>query len=180
LTERLEFFFAALALVVIVVTVVTRVAWVLGHRVLEAVAPYRYRIAAAVAVTSMLGSLYFSEVANFEPCTLCWYQRIAMYSLAVILVVASFRNDHIRVYGVVLAGLGATVSGYHWLLERIPAVDAGVCSTTVPCEFIWFEKFGFVTLPFMAFAGFVAILNVLILPVDRPTDARSTDTSRSA
>lgn len=180
MTERLEFFFAALALVVIIVTVVTRVAWVFGRHGLEAVAPYRYRIAAAVAATSMFGSLYFSEVANFEPCTLCWYQRIAMYSLAVILSLASFRDDDVRVYGVVLAGLGATISGYHWLLERMPAVDAGVCSTTVPCEFIWFEKFGFVTLPFMAFAGFVSILNVLMLPVDHPTDLRPTDVQRSS
>lgn len=89
-----------------------------------------------------------------------------MYSLAVILTLATFRSDDIRIYGAVLAGLGMTLSGYHWLIERLPAIDANVCSATMPCDFVWFEKFGFVTLPFMAFAGFAAILNLMLLRVD--------------
>jgi disulfide bond formation protein DsbB len=56
------------------------------------------------------------------------------------------------------------ISAYHWLLERFPSIDAGVCSTAVPCELVWFEKFGFITLPFMAFTAFAAVLAVTTLP----------------
>jgi disulfide bond formation protein DsbB len=124
----------------------------------------RMAICAAISTTSTLGSLYFSEVANFVPCTLCWYQRIAMYPLAILTTIAAARKDDLSVYVRVLASLGLVISAYHWLLERFPNIDAGVCSTAVPCELVWFEKFGFVTLPFMAFTAFSAILAVTTLP----------------
>ena len=133
-------------------------------------APVGTGIAATVAVVSMLGSLYFSEIADYLPCTLCWYQRIAMYSLAVILTIAAVRHDRsIRVYALPLAVVGAGIALYHWLLERFPDLDAGVCSVSVPCEFVWFERFGFVTLPFMALTGFVSIIAWLTLPVLDPS-----------
>jgi hypothetical protein len=49
-------------------------------------------------------------------------------------------------------------------LERFPNLDAGVCDVEVPCEFVWFENFGFVTLPFMALTGFLAVLVFTTLP----------------
>ena len=122
------------------------------------------RSRAAVAGTAMLGSLYFSEIANFVPCTLCWYQRIAMYPLAILATIAAIRKDDLRVYLTVLASIGAVISAYHWLLERFPSIDAGVCSTAIPCELVWFEKFGFITLPFMALTAFCAVLVVMTLP----------------
>ena len=91
---------AVLALVVVVVAVVTAASravrrvtprWAIATR--GAVAPVALPLATAVALTTSLGSLYLSEVAEFPPCILCWYQRIAMYPLAVILIVASLRRD---------------------------------------------------------------------------------------
>ncbi len=166
LTQRLQLFFPLLALVTLAATIglilmrPSRRSW------LADLGRHRYPMAAAVAITCMSGSLYFSEVANYLPCTLCWYQRIPMYSLAVILVVASWRGDEIRAAATVLATIGALIAIYHWLLERIPDLDAGVCSVTISCEFVWFEKFGFVTLPFMAAVGFVSIITLLNLPAD--------------
>jgi disulfide bond formation protein DsbB len=90
---------------------------------------------------------------------LCWYQRIAMYSLAIVLVVASVRRDrNIVPYAMVLAGVGAAVSGYHWLLERWPSIDTGSCSPDAPCSVPYFEVFGFVSLAFMALCAFVTVL----------------------
>ena len=134
-------------------------------RAIRQLSPAANGVAATFAVVSMLGSLYFSEVADYLPCTLCWYQRIAMYSLALVLTVAAVRQDRgIRVYAVPLAAIGAGIALYHWLLERFPDLDAGVCSVTVPCEFVWFERFGFVTLPFMALTAFVSIISWLTIP----------------
>ena len=65
-------------------------------------------IAATVALTATLGSLYFSEVAHYVPCRLCWFQRIAMYPLAVVLVIAAVRRDRaVRWYAGPLAAARA-------------------------------------------------------------------------
>jgi len=119
-------------------------------------------LALAVALTATAGSLYFSEVAGLEPCTLCWYQRIAMYPLVLILGIAAWRGDWgVRRYAAPLAGIGAVVAAYHMLLQRVPSLPSTGCSVTAPCSAIDLERFGFVTIPFMAFAAFAAILTVL-------------------
>ena len=169
-TQQAELFFSILTVAVIVGTFVLALAALLApfnpvlSRLVDSVRPFSLRLAAAVAATCMAGSLYFSEVAGFLPCTLCWYQRIAMYSLAVVLTVAAIRRDTaIRWYALPLAGIGFAIATYHWLLERFPSIDAGACSASVPCEFVWFERFGFVTLPFMAMTGFAAVITLLAL-----------------
>jgi disulfide bond formation protein DsbB len=161
----MQLFFASLTLAALAATVALiaiRIAAIRNasaQALLVTVQPAFVPLAAIVASTCMAGSLYFSEIANYLPCTLCWYQRIAMYSLAVILVIASLvRDTSVRRYSLPLAGIGICISGYHYLLERFPQLDTGVCNTTISCEYVWFEKFGFVTLPFMALTGFLAII----------------------
>jgi disulfide bond formation protein DsbB len=169
--ETFQLFFAILTLVSLTGVGVLLVARLLAPRVpamagvLDGFATIALPLAWLVALTATLGSLYFSEVANFEPCTLCWYQRIAMYPLAVILGIAALRKDRrVWIYGVPLAGIGAAIAGYHYLVERFPDLDQGACSATLPCTFVWFEELGFVTLPFMALAGFLFIIALLTLP----------------
>jgi hypothetical protein len=124
-------------------------------------------IAFLVAAGATLGSLYFSEVANYVPCRLCWYQRIAMYPLTVILLVAAIRRDRgVRWYAIPVAGVGACVSIYHYLVEWHPQLEGDACDPTYPCSLVWFREFGFVTLALMALCGFVAII-ALLLPIRR-------------
>jgi Disulfide bond formation protein DsbB len=169
-TETFELFFALLTIATLATTAALIAARLVarkrrtGGEVLRSVAANRMGICAAITATSALGSLYFSEVAHFVPCTLCWYQRIAMYPLAILTAMAAVRKDDLSVYVRVIASIGLVISGYHWLLERFPSIDAGVCSTAVPCDLVWFEKFGFITLPFMAFTAFSAVLAVTTLP----------------
>jgi disulfide bond formation protein DsbB len=119
-------------------------------------------LAFIVAAVATAGSLYFSEVANYAPCRLCWFQRIAMYPLAVILLIAAIRRDRaIRWYAIPLAAIGACVSIYHYLVEWHPRLEGDVCDPTNPCSLVWFREFGFVTLPFMALCGFTAIIALL-------------------
>jgi disulfide bond formation protein DsbB len=155
--EAFELFFALLALLALggsVAVVVARTAGGdAGRRLLRDLAPLQLAV----------GSLYFSEVVNYRPCMLCWYQRIAMYSLAIVLVIAAVRRDRgIAPYAMVLAGIGALVAGYHWLLERWPAIDTGSCSADAPCSVPYFEVFGFVSLAFMAFCAFVTVIVFLV------------------
>jgi disulfide bond formation protein DsbB len=117
--------------------------------------------AAIMGTLAMLGSLYLSEVAHFDPCRLCWYQRIAAYPLGLLLLMAFFRRDHgIRPYIWLLTGIGATISTYHLLIERFPSLETGACEVTNPCTIKWVEKFGFVTIPVMAWLAFASIAAV--------------------
>lgn len=126
-----------------------------------------------VAATAMVGSLYFSEVQHFTPCRYCWFQRIAMYPLAVIILVAALRRDHsVRWYAVPLAAIGLIISSYHYLIEWYPQLEGGSCDPVVPCSSFWFREFGFITLAFMALCGFTAILALLLL-VPHPPNQRS-------
>ena len=122
-------------------------------------------LAWAIAAVATLGSLYYSEVANYTPCKLCWFQRIAMYPQAVILGIAAFRNDHsIRRYVLPIVSIGSAISIYHYLLERFPSwATDGSCDPTAPCTTVWVWQFHFISIPFMALAGFTAIAVLLWL-----------------
>jgi hypothetical protein len=170
-TEAAQVFFSLLAVVAAVGTVVLLGARLLAGRfagaraVVDLFAGPALVIAAVAAATCTAGSLYFSEVADFVPCTLCWYQRIAMYPLVVILAIAAVRRDRdIWHYVVPLAGIGAAISTYHYIVEWFPEADSGVCKSTIPCTFVWFREFGFISLPLMALCGFALILTLVTLP----------------
>jgi disulfide bond formation protein DsbB len=117
-----------------------------------------------VAAVATAGSLYFSEVADYVPCRLCWFQRICMYPLAGILLVAALRKDRdVRWYALPLAVAGLGVSMYHYVIEWRPSLGEGACAVGPSCTDIWFRELGFVTLAFMALAGFAVILALLFV-----------------
>ena len=126
----------------------------------RAVIAMRAPLTFAVAAVATAGSLYFSESAGYVPCRLCWFQRIAMYPIAVVALVALLRRDReARWYILPLAVVGAAISAYHVLIEWGWLDDSESCVLFGPsCADVWFEAFGFVTLALMALAGFVSII----------------------
>jgi len=137
-----------------------------ARHLLDAVGRQALALAALVAVTATAGSLWLSEGAGFPPCKLCWYQRIAMYPLAVVLTIAAVRrDDRARLSGIVLALGGAAVSVWHVLIEHYPSLSSSsTCDPTNPCSIRWVEEFGFLTIPTMALIGFLTITTLLLLP----------------
>lgn len=118
----------------------------------------------AVAIVATAGSLWFSKGAHFPPCELCWYQRIAIYPLAVILPLGAWRGDaSIRRSGLALASIGIAVSAWHNVIETFPSLDTGTCDPTNPCTLRWVAGLGLWTIPRMAFVAFSLILVVLVL-----------------
>ncbi|MCB2223081.1 MAG: disulfide bond formation protein B [Actinobacteria bacterium] len=111
-----------------------------------------------MALVAMAGSLTYSEVAHYAPCEFCWYQRIAMYPLALTLGIAAVRRDrgHWR-YSLPVVAIGAALSTYHYLMQQFPDLSAGSCSAATPCTAAWVWEFGFVSIPLMALACFAAI-----------------------
>ena len=138
------------------------------------IGPNAVMAAWVVSIVATSGSLYFSEGAGFVPCELCWYQRVAMYPLVVVLGVAAFRNSSlVRWYAVPLAGVGALVAIYHYALQRVPALDTGTCAPEAPCTQTWLNEFGFISIPSMALTAFGAILVLLLVFHRQPLDSPS-------
>ena len=90
-----------------------------------------------------------------------------MYPLTVVLLVAALRRDRqVAWYVLPITAIGAAISAYHYLIEWYPNLDTGGCDPNAPCTLVWFRRFGFASLPFLAASGFAAIA-VLVL-VARP------------
>ena len=125
--------------------------------------PLLLPLALAIAVVSTAGSLYYSEVAGYLPCEMCWYQRICMYALVPVLAVAVIRRDR---WGgwyalpLALAGLGLSV--YHYQLQLFPA-QGSTCDAEAPCTYQWVDSLGFVSIPFMAGCGFIGVAGLALL-----------------
>lgn len=133
-------------------------------------------LAWVVALVTTLGSLYYSQVAHFVPCPLCWYQRICMYPLSVIILVAALRRDRavwLTAGPLVLIGIG--FAAYHTQLQAFPDQHSSFCTTLEPCTTRYVWEFGFVSLPFMSLAAFVFIGIMLMLARTASDEDASTD-----
>jgi disulfide bond formation protein DsbB len=115
------------------------------------------------SLVATLGSLYFSEIVGFVPCLLCWYQRIAMYPLVVVLGVAALVGDRgAWRYALPIAAVGAVISIYHVLIQYRPELDVVTCTVDVPCTARYLSVFGFASIPFMAGSGFLGISALML------------------
>lgn len=131
----------------------------------QAIKNYGLLFAWVVAVLAMLGSLYFSEVLNLPPCVLCWYQRICMYPLVIILGIGIWTKDKkAGLYGLALSAIGLLVSIYHNLLYyKILPENIAPCSAGISCTTKQLEWFGFLTIPLMALGAFTFIVIILTI-----------------
>ena len=118
----------------------------------------------SVALLSMAGSLFFSEVMHLPPCALCWYQRIAMYPLVLIIATGIIRNDtRMKMYALPFALIGLAISIYHNLLYYgfIPETLTP-CTEGVPCNAVQIEWLGFITIPALGLAAFATVVLCLL------------------
>ncbi len=152
-------------------------------RLIRPLQPLLVPTALAVAATAVAGSLYYSEVAGYPPCEMCWYQRICMYPLVPILGVASWHGrtrtspTEVGWCALPLAVTGLGISVYHYQLQLFPGQSSS-CDPSAPCTSRWVDSFGFVSIPFMAGCGFVAIIGLTVLSIrlgDDPVPAPGTE-----
>lgn len=118
-----------------------------------------------VASVATLGSLFFSEIMNFVPCSMCWYQRIFMYPLVLIFLInLLYPDDKLFKYSMPLVATGLFFSIYHNLLmfDIIPA-SVVPCVSGVPCSTEYINWFGFITIPLLSFIAYFLLFILLVL-----------------
>jgi len=179
-TATLSHFFAILSLLAWAGTIVTIVLAAIRHfapesgpaRFFEDLGGMALWLGWLVAAVTMAGSLYYSiGPPQFVPCELCWYQRICLYPMAVIMLVAAIRRDRrVWTYVVPILTVGAAIAVYHVQLQAYPT-QRSFCPTQTPCTTRYVWEFGFVSLPFMSLAASCFIMTMVLT-------ARATDPDR--
>jgi disulfide bond formation protein DsbB len=115
-------------------------------------------VALLAAWVAMCGSLFMSEVLGWQPCLLCWYQRILMYPLAVILAIGILRDDRkLHYYVLPFSIVGAGVSLYHYLLIRTDWFPPPACTLGISCTVDYINWLGFINIPLLALTAFLII-----------------------
>lgn len=122
-------------------------------------------IALAASWVAMCGSLFMSEALGWAPCQWCWYQRIFMYPLALVLATGLINRDrNAPKYALVLAVPGILASTYHIGLQKIPALaKLETCSLGAPCSADYLNWFGFVTIPMLAWVAFAIVIGSSVI-----------------
>lgn len=122
-------------------------------------------IAWLIASVSTLGALFLGEVMGYTPCVLCWYQRIGMFPLVLILAAGLFPFDRGVVrYALPLALVGWLLAVFHWAVASgLVPERATPCSQGVPCSVEQISWFGFLTLPLLSVLAFSAIIALLLM-----------------
>lgn len=118
-----------------------------------------------LVAAATLGSLFFSEVMELPPCSLCWAQRIFMFPLAIILLFALFPFDpRVVRYALPLAVIGGAIALYHLLLQfGIIPESAAPCRQGVSCADAQVEILGFVSIPMLSLLVFATVTALLLL-----------------
>jgi disulfide bond formation protein DsbB len=123
-----------------------------------------------IVLVAMVGSLYYSDILGFEPCRLCWYQRILMYPQVLLFGVALLkRKNDVFQYVLPLAIIGAVLAGYHYGIQMMHLATPGFsdsCSATgVSCVSTEFLELGYITIPLMAFTAFALVLAMALIKI---------------
>ena len=128
------------------------------NRVHKLISKYSLHLALVFALVATLGSLFYSEIAHYEPCRLCWYQRIFMYPLVILLLVAVLKKDFkISLYLLPMSIIGGIIAVYQYIIQvaSIPSVCS--INSVESCTTKFFFDFGYITIPWMAFSAFFLI-----------------------
>ena len=120
--------------------------------------------ACTISILSTISPLIYSNLFNLEPCILCWYQRVFMFPIAIILTLSYLKKDNLdKIYTYTLAGIGLCLSLYHYTTQQLKtlgmkSVECNVVGITQSCAEYYFLEFGYITIPLMAATGFALII----------------------
>ena len=129
------------------------------------IAKYGIFFAFIIALVSTLGSLFFSEIAGFEPCKLCWFQRIFMYPQVIFFGIAIWKKDNaVFRYAIPLSIVGGAIAAYHYSVQ-VRAIVSVACEqgSAESCATNPFMNFGYISIPMMSLTAFLLLICVGII-----------------
>lgn len=136
-----------------------------AFRIRGAWAPHRFLRTHAVpcaffvSLFAVFTSLFYSEVAGFAPCSLCWIQRAFMYPLPFIFLFVWIKRDRrAESIAFVFALIGAAVAAYNWFIQSGGTAFVPCPPTGESCARVFFTQFGYVTIPVMSLTAFALII----------------------
>jgi disulfide bond formation protein DsbB len=143
---------------------------------------YELWAAFVVAAIATGGSLFYSQIANFQPCELCWFQRICMYPLSILTLLVAWHSDNRAArYLLPLPVVGACVSIYHMLIQYGAITEPKGCFIGAPagCGTNWIAShpdasFGYLSIPTLALTGFLLLIGFLVLATTGTTEETAT------
>lgn len=136
-----------------------------GNAALKFFGKYAVVFSLIVAALATGGSLLYSDVVGYEPCKLCWYQRIFMYPQVVLLTLAlKIKDKNIWIYSIALAVIGALLAGYHYLLQLgvAPSLPCSAVGYSISCSQRFALTYGYITIPMMALTAFLMIISFFL------------------
>lgn len=147
----------------ILITPLRRTAW--GKKLTGFFGERAILISFLVTFAATFGSLFYSEVAGFEPCLLCWWQRIFLYPQTILLFTAFIKKDrNMRLHSIILSSVGALIALYHTFIQ-FGGSSIVPCSATGPsCQALYFLEYGYITIPTMSLTAFALILVIMLSP----------------
>jgi disulfide bond formation protein DsbB len=143
---------------------------------------YELWAAFVVAAIATGGSLFYSEIALFQPCELCWFQRICMYPLSILTLLMAWQNDNRAArYLLPLPIVGACVSIYHMLIQYGAISEPKACTASAVggCATNWIANrpdatFGYLSIPTLALTAFLLLIGFLVLATVDTTEETAT------
>ncbi len=114
-----------------------------------------------IALSATLGSLFYSEIMDYGPCVLCWYQRIFMYSQVALFAIAIYkRKNDIHIYSIPLSFIGALIALYQYILQ-LGILENNSCEIvgySASCSETFFLSYGYITIPVMSLTAFILLI----------------------
>lgn len=122
-------------------------------------------LAFLLTLAATLGSLFYSDIAGFQPCLLCWWQRIFLYPQVILFLVALIKKDQlVRIHSIALSSIGTLLALYHTFLQFGGESILPCSASGVSCEHVYFVDYGYVTIPTMSLTVFVLLLLIMFSP----------------
>lgn len=156
---------AQVAIVLLILALVFRESW--GKKVLAFVYRFKLQLLLLVSLGAMSGSIIYSNIIGFVPCTLCWIQRVFMYPLVFLYATGVVKKDAHGAsrYSIPLVAAGGIVAIYHTLIQNGIGTGSSICEAlgSISCTQLYVNEFGYITIPVMSLTMFTLILMITLI-----------------
>jgi disulfide bond formation protein DsbB len=136
------------------------------HNLVRKSADHAYLLGFLVSFGALVSSMFYSNIIGFDPCELCWWQRVFIYPQAVLFAVAYYnekknkiQDEMVFVYSLVLSLCGALIAAFHYYGQMFNPNILAMCEAQgKSCSQLFFVSFGYITIPMMSLTAYLILI----------------------